>query len=120
MLKISKKIIFNLLSRVFLINNNAYILGQEQKIFVNSNNGHKYIINPILSWESAQKLAKEMGGNLVTINDEKENQWLVENLLESETDFVWIGINELEKEGNCGEKSDYVNWANREEKILGY
>jgi hypothetical protein len=82
---------------------------------INPDNGHEYFLTPEMSWESAQDLAKKKGGNLVTINDEKENQWLVENFMTPKTNFLWIGINDLEKEGNfvwiSGEKSAYFNWA---------
>lgn len=85
---------------------------------INPDNGHKYFLTPEMSWESAQAWAKKKGGNLVTINDEKENQWLVENFMTLETSFLWIGINDLEKEGDfvwiSGEKSTYFNWAQGE------
>ncbi|MGI0481327.1 C-type lectin domain-containing protein [Geminocystis sp. CENA526] len=85
---------------------------------VNPDNGNKYFLTPEMTWENAQQWAEKKGGNLVTINDEKENQWLVETFLTPETKFLWIGINDVEKEGDfvwiSGEKSDYFNWAKGE------
>lgn len=89
-----------------------------EEIMINPDNGHQYFLTPEMSWESAQEWATKKGGNLVTINDKKENQWLVENFMTPETNFLWIGINDLEKEGNfvwiSGEKSAYFNWAQGE------
>ncbi|MBL1208464.1 C-type lectin domain-containing protein [Geminocystis sp. GBBB08] len=84
----------------------------------NRKNQHQYVLTPEMSWQDAQNLAKKMGGNLVTINDEKENQWLVDTFVKSDTNFLWIGLNDQENEGEfiwvSGEKSDYYNWAKDE------
>lgn len=93
-------------------------MSQEIKKNTNPENGHQYIITEIMSWQEAQKLAEKIGGYLVTINDENENNWLVENCLSDNTDFFWIGLNDEEQEGNFiwvnGEAINYLNWAEGE------
>ncbi len=103
---------------LFLFQGSVKTLSQESKKLINPDNQHQYIITEIMSWQEAQNLAKNMGGYLVTINDEAENNWLVENCLNQNTDFLWIGLNDVEKEGNFvwvnGEAVTYVNWAEGE------
>jgi glucose/arabinose dehydrogenase len=77
-------------------------------------NGDRYILTEdSLSWEDAQEEAKDLGGNLVTINDAAEEKWLRETF-GSREDF-WIGINDREAEGQfewaSGETVTYTNWA---------
>lgn len=71
--------------------------------------------NVLARWS---KFSRKMGGNLVTVNDEKENQWLIETFITSETNFLWIGINDQAVEGEfiwiSGEMSNYLNWAEGE------
>jgi hypothetical protein len=95
-----------------------YVYSQEIIKVMNPDNQHQYFLISKMSWQEAQNLAKKMGGNLVTINDEKENQWLVETFIKPDTNFLWIGIHDQENEGEfiwvSGEKSDYCNWAEGE------
>ena len=74
------------------------------------------------TWEEAEENARKLGGNLVTINDKFENQWIVDNYYgegkiseEIEIKSVWIGYNDLKAEGQwewiSGEKTNYTNWA---------
>ena len=102
-----------LLASLFLVN--IPIKAQEKEIVTNPSNGNQYFLTSEMSWQEAQNLATKMGGNLVTINDEKENQWLIETLITPETNFLWIGINDQAVEGEfnwaSGEKSNYFNWA---------
>ncbi|BAQ64424.1 C-type lectin domain-containing protein [Geminocystis sp. NIES-3709] len=110
--------IFFGLSFLFSLIIRSSLKAEEITIIINPDNGNKYFLSPEMSWESAQEWAKKIGGNLVTVNDEKENQWLVETFIKPETKFLWIGINDIEKEGNfiwiSDEKSDYFNWADGE------
>ncbi|WP_330204908.1 C-type lectin domain-containing protein [Cyanobacterium sp. Dongsha4] len=97
---------------------NYPINAEEKEIFTNPNNSHKYFLTSEMSWQEAQDLAEKMGGNLVTINDEKENQWLTKTFITPETNFLWIGINDQAVEGEfiwiSGETSNYLNWAKGE------
>ena len=81
-----------------------------------------YVIVEGPTWEEAEENARKLGGNLVTINDKFENQWIVDNYYgegkiseEIEIKSVWIGYNDLKAEGQwewiSGEKTIYTNWA---------
>lgn len=62
-----------------------------------------------------------MGGNLVTINDAAENQFLV-NAFGSNESF-WIGFTDAVQEGDWkwinGEPVTYVNWSVTEPNNVG-
>lgn len=80
-------------------------------------NGHRYCLIPYpLPWHMAQDFATKIGGNLVIINDEKENQWLTKTF-GSKTEF-WIGLTDEVDEGKWlwvnGQDSVYTNWAKPE------
>lgn len=111
-----KRLLYLFIANLCLIN--LPIKAEEKIIFTNPNNGNKYFLTTELSWQEAQDLAEEMGGNLVTINDEKENQWLMDTFITPDTNFFWIGINDQAVEGQfiwvSGEESTYLNWAKNE------
>ena len=75
------------------------------KLFGNS----LYISQDVSTWEEANEASIAMGGNLVTINSEKENEWLTDNGFGG-----WIGLTDRENEGDwkwlSGEGVNYVNW----------
>ncbi len=58
-----------------------------------------------------------IGGNLVTINDETENDWLLATFLAllPEYNNFWTGFNDVAVEGSwewvSGEPVTYTNWA---------
>ena len=77
-------------------------------------NGSQYLLlDESLTWEEAQKRAEALGGNLVTVNDAAEEQWLQETFGKDES--LWIGISDRNQEGTfewaSGEAVDYTNWA---------
>ncbi|MFK8185231.1 MAG: lectin-like protein [Phormidesmis sp.] len=76
-------------------------------------NGSQYLrIEESLTWEAAQAQAQQLGGNLVTINNAEEEQWLKETFGDEK---LWIGISDKDQEGvftwASGEAVDYLNWA---------
>ena len=86
-------------------------------------NGSLYLITSSnLTWEEAQTLAVNLGGNLVTINDEAENTWL--NQTFSRFGDFWIGLNDVSTEGShewaSGEAVTYTNWASGEPNTASY
>ncbi|MFM7440503.1 MAG: Calx-beta domain-containing protein, partial [Snowella sp.] len=70
-----------------------------------------YYLTTATTWTDAQAQAQSMGGNLVTINDATENQFLV-NTFGGE--WFWIGYTDQAEEGLwqwiSGESSSYTNW----------
>ncbi|NCS02752.1 MAG: hypothetical protein GPJ06_11605, partial [Microcystis aeruginosa G13-11] len=72
-----------------------------------------YYLTTPTTWTDAQAQAQAMGGNLVTINDAAENQFLV-NAFGSNESF-WIGFTDAVQEGDWkwinGEPVTYVNWS---------
>jgi hypothetical protein len=58
----------------------------------NPSNGHWYrLTSSGLSWQQAQAEAVAMGGNLVTLNDLVENDWVL-NMFGTSQQWYWIGL----------------------------
>lgn len=91
----------------------SFILGGP---IVNPTNGHDYYILVESSWQDAQDFAVTLGGSLVTINDEAEQQWVFGTFGSYENRYrsLWLGLNDEENEGEfvwaSGESSDYGYW----------
>jgi hypothetical protein len=89
--------------------------GQVLKFDLNSVSAKiPYILTNPLTWTDAQTQAQALGGNLVSINNAAENQYLV-NLFGS-SELFWIGTTDQAEEGNwqwiSGEPVTYTNWLN--------
>jgi len=84
-------------------------------------NGHTYLLSGAASWEDAQLQAKQLGGNLVTLNDAAEEAWIRDTF--SATERLWTGINDIAVEGQfewvSGEAVTYTNWAPGEPNNYG-
>lgn len=96
-----------------------------------SYNNHEYfLIDDTMTWNDALVKSTELGGHLVTITDEKEQE-IVNSLLESgKRNFYWAGGNDVGSEGQwrwvTGEPFDYARWSggspdnwNDDENVLG-
>jgi Ca2+-binding RTX toxin-like protein len=74
-------------------------------------NGKTYLLSDEGSWTEAQAQAVSLGGNLVTVNDATENQFLVNTF---GTERLWIGLTDEAVEGQFkwvnGEAVTYTNW----------
>ncbi|MGK7952731.1 MAG: NF038122 family metalloprotease [Xenococcaceae cyanobacterium] len=76
-----------------------------------------YILTPkAMTWKDAQAYAESRGGNLVTINDAAENQWLKDTF--GTTEALFIGMSDAETEGTwkwaSGQSVTYTDWAPNE------
>ena len=64
-----------------------------------------------LTWVEAEAHAVTLGGHLVTINDQAEQDWLATTFTDTE---LWIGMNDRAVEGtwvwSSGEPVTYENW----------
>ena len=82
----------------------------------NPANGHTYHLLEGASWSAAQARAVQLGGNLVTVNDQAEQDWLVQtfhNVGGIDLD-LWTGFNDAAVEGTfvwvSGQPVTYTNW----------
>lgn len=57
---------------------------------------HTYGLTGEMPWADAEALAVRLGGHLVTINDQAEQDWL---LAQFPDPYLWIGINDRAREG---------------------
>lgn len=85
-------------------------------------NGSAYVLVGGLNvtWEAAQAEAKALGGNLATINDAAEEDWLLDTF--GDYSF-WIGMTDKFAEGSwgwiSGEETTYTNFAAGRPNNLG-
>ena len=75
-------------------------------------NNSTYLLTNLGTWQQAQAQAQSVGGNLVTINSQAEQDWLISTFGSSEQ--LWIGLTDQVTEGQfkwaSGETSTYTNW----------
>jgi hypothetical protein len=80
---------------------------------VNPANGNTYHLLSAEGWQNANAHAFFLGGTLVTINDEAEQDWLQGQW--SDRGALWIGLTDMFNEGTfqwvSGEPVTYTNWA---------
>lgn len=85
--------------------------------------GHKYeLYNESMTWESAKLFCEKKGGHLVTISDEKENEFVngmrCRNLSTDYQQSIWLGASDAANEGTwswiTGEPFTYSNWEPNE------
>lgn len=79
-------------------------------------NGHRYIVTDEMTWPDAQAYAESLGGYLVSINDQDEQNWVLENFPHGR---LWIGLSDAETEGDWstwrdGTAVEYTNWDDGE------
>ena len=76
-------------------------------------NNKFYTLTTAASWTQAQAQAVALGGNLVTVNDAAENQFLVNTF--GGTERLWLGLTDEVTEGTFrwanGEAVTYTNWS---------
>ncbi|MFN7138729.1 MAG: C-type lectin domain-containing protein [Limisphaerales bacterium] len=86
----------------------------------NSANGHIYYLLSTNTWTKSQAEAVSMGGNLVTINDQAEHEWVYETFSywEGQSRSLWIGLTDKDEEGVfkwvTGEPLTFTNWCEGE------
>jgi Lectin C-type domain len=91
----------------------------------NPANGHRYVALTATSWSAASDLAGSLGGYLVSITSEAEQNFVWSefgNLLGVDR-RVWIGFNDVGSEGTfewtSGERANYTNWNSGEPNNAG-
>lgn len=121
-----KKIICMILAALSSPSYGAYVFSDYDWI-TNPSNGHLYALTLEYSdWLQAEAWAVEVGGHLVTIDDEPEDSWLISTYgTELETERLWIGFYQdpdspdfSEPDGGwvwiSGKPVNYTNWADFE------
>ena len=84
---------------------------------VNPNNNHTYHLLSASSWTEAASAARGLGGFLVTINDEIEDNWIFNTFAahNDTTRHIWIGLSDADDEGvyrwHDGTPFIYRNWG---------
>lgn len=89
---------------------------------VQSFGGHSYLITTGLSsWPAAEAQAVSIGGHLVTINNQAENDWVRQTF--APYGDLWIGFTDQVQEGNfvwaSGEPVTYTHWNGGEPNNSG-
>jgi hypothetical protein len=80
-------------------------------------NGHNYYLLTQNTWATSQQEAISLGGNLVTINDGLENEWVFDTFARAGGSgrALWIGYRRTAENSSfgwvSGDTSDYTNWA---------
>ena len=86
---------------------------------VNPANGHTYYLLSADTWNNSEAFAQTLGGNLVTINDAAENQWVFNTFFPmisiSGDPALWIGLSDPTLNDGSGSQhaADFV-WADGE------
>ncbi|NCS34520.1 MAG: hypothetical protein GPJ14_09575 [Microcystis aeruginosa G11-01] len=87
----------------------------------NSQTGKYYVLSKITSWTEAQAEAQRLGGNLITINNADEQQWIL-NAFGTKGNY-WIGLKKNLSNGTWewtnGEAVNYLNWSPNEPNNYG-
>ena len=80
-----------------------------------------YALTPVLSWTDAQAYATSLGGHLVEINNQVEQDLLVSMF--GGTEPLWIGLTDVQIEGvfvwTNGDPLTYANWLAGEPNDAG-
>ena len=75
-----------------------------------------------MTWSQAQALAVSLGGNLVTINDAAEQQWVNDTF--DQFGSFWLGLTDEASEGTwlwaSGQEVTYTNWIAGEPNTTSY
>lgn len=83
-------------------------------------NGHTYYLLEDANWYEANAAAKAMGGDLVTVNDAAENNFVRFNVAQFDGSIrhTWLGLNDQYNEGtfswNDADPSAYRAWISSE------
>jgi hypothetical protein len=84
-------------------------------------NGHDYYLLTVDSWSASELEAVALGGHLVTVNNQAENDWVFATFGQDRN--LWIGLHDANLNGQftwaSGEISSYSNWSPGEPNNLG-
>jgi hypothetical protein len=84
---------------------------------LNPSNGHTYYLLDRENWTDSENLAQTLGGHLVTINDQAENDWVYNSFsaFGGVERSLWLGFTDRDVAGTfvwtSGEPVTYTNWS---------
>ena len=69
---------------------------------INPSNNNTYYLLSEGSWTDSAEAARGLGGFLVTVDDDAENDWLFDTFasFDNQTRHLWIGLSDADDEGN--------------------
>jgi hypothetical protein len=82
----------------------------------NPTNGHIYYLLESDFWEQSETASVALGGHLVTINDQAENDWVFDTFANfgGQNRTLWLGYHRTTSGGPfswiCGENPGFENW----------
>lgn len=85
------------------------------KVFTRKRSAYVLLEGP-LSWKKARRRARKLGGDLVTVNNRKENRFLTRRFSPIAADDcgLWIGLKRNNSTGrfgwSSGQRANYRNW----------
>jgi hypothetical protein len=88
-------------------------------------NGHTYYLLSPDTWSNSEAFAVTLGGNLATVTDSTENDWLYQNVdIGNSVKNAWIGLDYSPATSSwgwvSGQPFNYVNWAPGEPNFLEF
>ncbi len=107
---------------LFIGNSDASIIGEP---ILNPMNNHSYFLLSSNTWTASNAEAMSLGGQLVTIRNSSENQWIYDTFgyYGGLNRGIWLGFTDLDRSGNwiwiSGEPITYTNWEWGEPNLLG-
>lgn len=102
-------------------NGNGFILEidpQTPAVIKEYNNHVYYRFDTSMNWKEAKAYCEILGGHLVTISDQKENDFVADLVNDGEKNLYWIGLEDIDKDKKfkwiTAESFDYDNWADKQ------
>jgi len=97
---------------------------KDEFIFIGNYQDHKYYIaQEWRSWNDAKDRATALGGYLLTISSQAENDFIQNNLGDYKWDSYWLGYSDTAEEGTFvwanGSDASYTNWNGGEPNNSG-
>ncbi len=88
------------------------VLELGENIYLRENSIYTIVDGP--SWIEAEVNANKLGGHLVTINNQEENDFIEQISFDNSSQSSWIGLSDVDSNGiwewSSNLKSDYSNW----------
>lgn len=85
---------------------------------LNPANGNEYYLLTRSTWQQAENAAIALGGHLVSISNDQENEWVMNMFVRPFAIQVWTGFTDQTIEGQfrwiSGETATYTNWRSLE------